>query len=100
MPLFPFKGLLRQNTPSNTNTNPRRRSPQMHIHPPGLIRLARVIALGQRHIPDNVRKVYFVHSPRWWAASWGVIKRVIHAGCWGGMKGAKLDCQFKRHDVH
>jgi len=29
-------------------------------------------------VPDNLRKAYFIFAPRWFSASWGVIRRVLH----------------------
>jgi len=46
----------------------------VHVAPPALLLLARVIGYGQAHIPDNVRMAVFIHAPRWFSAIWGVLK--------------------------
>jgi hypothetical protein len=46
----------------------------VHVAPPALLVLARVIGYGQVHIPDNVRKAVFIHAPLWFSAIWGVLK--------------------------
>ena len=45
-----------------------------HCIPAALAQLSRNIGLGQKHVPDNIRKAVFINAPLWFSMIWRLLK--------------------------
>ena len=49
------------------------------LHVPGIRMLSRVLAIGQAHYPENLRKGFIINAPMIISGVWAMISPVLHA---------------------